>query len=402
MKRQMFLTVAAILLALALAACDQSTQGPQAWLDRPLDNSTVPQQPLTIQAHASDADGVASIEFLVNQALLSTVAAGGGRLGEAAIEWMPPVPGTYLVQARAVDNNGNYGSDAISFVIVMGESVELPPTETPTSTPTPTFAPGLSPVTPTPTFTPHPMTPTPTFTPGILPVTPTPTFTLHPSTPTPTSTSTPHPPTPTPTSTPLSPAQVSFTADSTSLVAGQCTTLRWDVENATAVALNGEGVVGHGSRQVCPAGTTTYALYVQAPAGDVEQSITINVTAPPTDTPTPTRTPVPPDTTPPNIVNAAVSPDTILTAGTGCPGYERTVTVAAAVGDESGIGSVWATWSVGAESGQVTLTLGNWYWATIGPVNTTGTMTIYVFAQDTVGNVAQAGPLYVNVQACIG
>lgn len=389
MKRQMFLTVTAILLALALAACDQPTQGPQAWLDRPLDNSTVPQQPLTIQAHASDADGVASIEFLVNEAPLSTVAVGGDRLGEAAIEWMPPLPGTYLVQARAVDNNGNYGPDAISFVIVSGESAELP-TETPTSTPTPTFPPGILPVTPTPTLTP-----------GILPVTPTPTLTPQPLTPTPTSTSTPHPPTPTPTSTPLSPAQVRFTADSTSLKAGECTTLRWDVENATAVFLNGEGVEGHGSRQVCPAGTTTYALYVQAPAGDVEQSITINVTAPPTATPTPTWTPVPPDTTPPNIVSADVSPDVILTAGTGCPGYERTVTVAAAVGDESGIGSVWATWSVGAESGQVTLTLGNWYWATIGPVNTTGTMTIRVFAQDTVGNVAQAGPLYVNVQACI-
>ncbi|MFB0537690.1 MAG: Ig-like domain-containing protein [Anaerolineae bacterium] len=392
MKRRMFLTVTAILLALALVACDQSTQGPQAWLDRPLDNSTVPQQPLTIQAHASDADGVASIEFFVNEARLSTVAVGGGRLGEAAMEWRPPLPGTYLVQARAVDNNGNYGPDAISFVIVSGESAELP-TETPTSTPTPTLTPGILSVTPTPTLTPHPLTPTPTST-----------LTPQPLTPTPTSTLTPYPPTPTPTNTPLSPVQVRFTADSTSLKAGECTMLRWDVEHATAVFLNGQDVEGHGSRQVCPAGTTTYALYVQAPAGDVEQSIKINVTAPPTATPTPTLSPVPPDTTPPNIVSVGVAPDLILTEGPGCPGYERTVTVAAAVGDESGIGSVWATWSVGGENGQVTLTLGQLgYWAKIGPVHTTGTMTIYVFARDTVvGNPpAQAGPLYVNVQDCI-
>jgi uncharacterized cupredoxin-like copper-binding protein len=59
---------------------------------------------------------------------------------------------------------------------------------------------------------------------------------------------------------------VNFRADSTSIQAGECTMLRWDVDNATAVYLNdgqGEaGVPGHSSAQVCPGSTTTYVLRV--------------------------------------------------------------------------------------------------------------------------------------------
>jgi hypothetical protein len=55
---------------------------------------------------------------------------------------------------------------------------------------------------------------------------------------------------------------VSFRADETRIGAGSCTRLHWDVENAREVYLNGVGVVGHGEREVCPTGTTTYRLRV--------------------------------------------------------------------------------------------------------------------------------------------
>ena len=121
--------------------------------------------------------------------------------------------------------------------------------------------------------------PTPTYT---LPApTLTPTFTLPPPTFTPTSSATP-----TTTATSITPVEVSFRADSTNLTVGKCTTIRWDVEHAIAVFLDGEGVVGHDTRQVCPRTTTTYNLHVQAVSGDVDQSISINVNATPTATAT--------------------------------------------------------------------------------------------------------------------
>jgi hypothetical protein len=75
---------------------------------------------------------------------------------------------------------------------------------------------------------------------------------------------------------------ISFTADRTDVPAGQCATLRWDVDDVSAVYLGDEGVVGHGSRQVCPGATTTYTLRVVRRDGGTEQrQVTITVTAAP-------------------------------------------------------------------------------------------------------------------------
>lgn len=61
-------------------------------------------------------------------------------------------------------------------------------------------------------------------------------------------------------------AVVNFWADHASLSPGQCTTLRWRVENVNAVYLNtgagDEGQIGQGERQVCPGATSTYYLRV--------------------------------------------------------------------------------------------------------------------------------------------
>ncbi len=54
--------------------------------------------------------------------------------------------------------------------------------------------------------------------------------------------------------------------DKSQLTAGECTTLRWDVENVDSVFLDSgsseEGVTGHDTRWICPDATTVYALRV--------------------------------------------------------------------------------------------------------------------------------------------
>ncbi len=91
-------------------------------------------------------------------------------------------------------------------------------------------------------------------------------------------------PAPQPTATPT--AQISFSADRTTINQGECTTLRWSVENVQAVWVYPQGQsfqnfprVGQGSEQVCPPVTTTYEMRVQMRDGSVQfRTVTINVT----------------------------------------------------------------------------------------------------------------------------
>lgn len=99
--------------------------------------------------------------------------------------------------------------------------------------------------------------------------------------PTPAPTPTPRPQ---PTATPS--AQISFTADRTTINQGECTTIRWSVENVQAVWVYPQGQpyqqfprVGQGSEQVCPPVTTTYEMRVQLRDGSVQfRQVTVNVT----------------------------------------------------------------------------------------------------------------------------
>ncbi len=98
-------------------------------------------------------------------------------------------------------------------------------------------------------------------------------------------------------------ADISFTADAYTILRGQCTILRWDVENVKAVYLDGRGVPGHGTQQICPQTSTTYTLRVVTPSGDVYRTVTVTISEPPTSTSTtpptlmptriPTKTPTP-------------------------------------------------------------------------------------------------------------
>jgi hypothetical protein len=85
---------------------------------------------------------------------------------------------------------------------------------------------------------------------------------------------------PTSTSTP-SPPDINFRADEYTITSGNCTWLRWDVDNVRQVYLDGQGVVGHDQRQVCPTATTVYRLRVVRLDGtEAVYPLTITVTAP--------------------------------------------------------------------------------------------------------------------------
>lgn len=80
----------------------------------------------------------------------------------------------------------------------------------------------------------------------------------------------PNPPTATPVPTTAPPASQSpnpnFRIDNAYITGGECTTLRWDVDNVSAVYFidsgNAQGKGGHDAATVCPGQTTTYELQV--------------------------------------------------------------------------------------------------------------------------------------------
>jgi hypothetical protein len=209
-------------------------------------------------------------------------------------------------------------------------------------------------------------------------------------------------PTFTPTSIPT--AQVNFWVERDSITSGECTVLHWDADYATAVYLDGEGVVGHGTRQVCPASTTTYQLHVTAPSGDVDRYVSVTVTPPP-------------DTAPPSIPKITASDDPIYNYSTCGP---TSVTIMAWVNDPSGVSKVELSYRVARSPGPV---YGQWrsldmnpaggdkYGATVGwneltaslepPVFTTSTMEYYVRAWDTSNNMSQGSTLTVTLKACL-
>jgi hypothetical protein len=128
------------------------------------------------------------------------------------------------------------------------------------------------------------MLPIPTLPPTCTPPLPDePTYTPTPTpSDTPTSTHTPTP-TPTPTPTQYPPPEISFfQANPSIIVAGECTDLEWGaVTNATAATIDQGigGVATPGSRNVCPASTTTYVLTATGVGGTTTASATVTVQA---------------------------------------------------------------------------------------------------------------------------
>jgi hypothetical protein len=262
-------------LTVLLPACfgQPSSDGPYVWIDVPIDGLLVPvYQPVQIEGHASYSGEIARVEIWVNGEphLVQENPPTQGNLAHFDQSWMPPGAGEYLVEVKAV---GVDGAESVPDIVhlVVGE---VTPTHTsvpeatsmvePTSVATPTLA-----VTET-------LTATATIPPATRP-------------PTPTATPTHTPP-------PLE-ALIEFGASAAEIDAGDCATLLWHVENVQAVFLDGKGVAGVGSKEVCPCEDTTYVLSITLLDGaETERSFTLRVEG---DCVTPTPTPEPDTTSPP-------------------------------------------------------------------------------------------------------
>jgi hypothetical protein len=283
-------------LAFVLTACDgrSTSGGPYVWIDVPTDGLQVPlNQPVRIEGHASYSGGIARVEIWANGELhlVQENPPAQGNLAHFDQSWMPPGAGEYIVEVKAV---GADGAESVPDIVrlYVGEAVAE---VTPTHTPPPTLG-STEVVEPTAIVTPT------------LEVTETPsaTATIPPATRPPTSTPTP---TPTPTSPPPE-AIIEFGASAGEINAGECAKLLWHAENVKAVFLDGEGVVGRGSKEVCPCKDTTYVLSVTLlDDTETERSFTLRVKGScvtPTPTPTPTPTTEPDTTAPP--VPPVISP----------------------------------------------------------------------------------------------
>ena len=172
----------------------------------------------------------------------------GTYYGMARLTAPPPPPPPPQPVALAPTDEPTLAATAT--VVIIASLTPGPPLPTPT----PTVVPPTATPPPLPTAT-RTLPPPPTATRTLLPPPPpTATRTLLPP-----PTATPPPPPPTE---PPQPTNPNFRADATVIDAGNCTTLRWDVEGIKGVYLNGEGQSGHGSMRVCPGQTTRYTLRV--------------------------------------------------------------------------------------------------------------------------------------------
>jgi len=421
-------------VATALVGCNLSSGGeasPNVWMDRPLNGETFPLAPIIIQAHASDVDGVSAIEFYLADSLLASVPAGGGRLGEASIQWTPSAPGNYTVRARAVDNQGNIGPSTEVQIVVGAAGVT---TETTTTTPAslqceagalvaPTL---LSPADgatvesepvlawsyPDATCHPHsyridisedasfadislgfgtldynetsrswPLPPgkcyywrTLAYVPDVNgPASPTWRFCV------------------------ASAAGPSFTLNQNA----NCRAGPGTAYESLDVLMQGQTVSIEGRnsdstwfwvRKPSGSGNCWLSAITGESVGDL--SAVPIVSAPPLPTQPPT---VEVDTTPPNISNYYASPVSIQQQGCGEP---STTIVSASVSDAGGVGRVMAR-IPGYGEVEMTHVGGGAYQATVGPFSGTGEFSIFIFAWDNAGNGAQAGPFTIMV-ACIG
>ena len=103
-----------LLAALCLASCNSavlstSSGGMRAWLDQPLNGSTLPLAPFTLRLHASHkGGGIVSVGFRVNDIVMGETPVDSTQDPVSIdYEWNPSVNGEYVIMAIARDASGN-------------------------------------------------------------------------------------------------------------------------------------------------------------------------------------------------------------------------------------------------------------------------------------------------------
>jgi pSer/pThr/pTyr-binding forkhead associated (FHA) protein/uncharacterized protein YraI len=300
-------------------------QIPKVVITAPVPGSEVSiNQPVTVQATASDPAGVVRMELWVD-GVKTAEAVSPVRQGQptltASLQWVPATSGNHTLEVKAYNQSGQVSEPTAVVVAAIDASGNASPT--PTFTPeTPTATVPNNPFLTTKTdlnvragpdtaydllgllpsgtnaeilgrdegrqwwqirFNPSPngigwVAADPEFSTTYnvdnLPVSaapPTPTGTPT-TTPTNIPTSTTAPPTatlvpptdtPTPTHTPTPPGpEIDFEVSPTTIQGGQCVEVSWSVANVREVYYQGEGVAGVGDRTECPQETTIYRLRV--------------------------------------------------------------------------------------------------------------------------------------------
>ncbi len=224
---------------------------------------------IILQASAAGAPDIIRLELAVDDVLVGTsVSPDSEGTGSLTVSepWSFGQTGPHTVSAVAHTAGGETSAPTSVSIVVVDALGQVTPTETPSAGPTETTT------TATPTAAePEPDTSTPTTSPTWT-LTPTPTATpSH----TPTATHTP-----TPTYTPTEPPSpvIEFSADDTTITAGDTTYLRWHVEHVQAIYLDGAPVTGpDGQQAVSPTTTTTYELRIVHAGGEETRSVTITV-----------------------------------------------------------------------------------------------------------------------------
>jgi len=359
-ERQTIVLLATAILAIFwLTSCNLllQTQAPMNWIDQPLDGAHLPLAPLMIQAHAADADGIAKIEFLIFDDLIASVSKGGARLEDASFIWTPPGAGSYTINVRSIDAQGNTNvRSPASVQITVGD--DLPPSVLPTST----YAPNL------------------TVTPESIPtVSPTVTTTMD--------------------SGPL----FTFQQNANCRLAPATGSEVVDVlMEGTKVAIEGRDAQSawFWVRKLSENGHCWVSASTGAASGNW---LAVPVKDTPTLFLTPTDTPILADFTPPSISNVSIAPTTVWQQG--CGGTPDTFTISAIVTDASDIGNVIyeirGPGPMDAGDGYLLPAGGDLYQATIGPIGGgTGSWSITLRATDMAFIAAEAGPWTIQV-VCI-
>lgn len=253
-----------IMLFGLLAGCNlpNSTGVISVWLDVPLDGLVFLElQTINIKGHAAAMGGVSRVEVWINGALLTTINNPPiqADLASFQTEWAPSDPGEYTIQAIAFSADGTASSPDSARIRFGTSPATL--TATPIISATPELADA-------PTITGEPTNnDTPTPYPG---------------------------------------ATIQFWADPPEIAAGACTTIRWQVENASRVIFGGIDQPFDGSYRDCLCASQRYTLRVINLDGiEDRRTVDIAVTG---SCITPTSPP-PADTTPPPAPTPAAPAD---------------------------------------------------------------------------------------------
>ena len=123
------LTLIFVFCAVGTLACSEEVSGPRAWIDFPLDQSTVPVgAPVSILSHAYARDGIAEVLLSVNGEAYrrNPPATPGESFSKVAHEWLPQQEGDYLLQVKTFSKNGESSNPATVKIKAFGKGTPTP------------------------------------------------------------------------------------------------------------------------------------------------------------------------------------------------------------------------------------------------------------------------------------